>query len=88
MSLSFCNTCTNRPTCSTICKKVKQELAKDGIKSANWIRPRVSPKRDKKEGLGRWREVPFSSLGIPITGWDEQHFRKIKDKEGDFRHSS
>ena len=37
-------------------------LQKHGIKSADWIRPRVSDKKNGNDNVGKWREVPFSAL--------------------------
>ena len=57
-----CDKCDKYNPCKKPCQAMENILKADGIKSANWIRPRVSPKRDKKDGVGRWREIPFSSL--------------------------
>jgi len=57
-----CKTCPKKQTCTEICPEVNKILKDAGINSADWIRPRVSPKRDKKQGMGRWREIPSGLL--------------------------
>lgn len=56
----MCSTCPKYKSCVKVCKEMKDYLRKQGIYSSNWIRPRVSPKKDKKENKGRWREIPAS----------------------------
>lgn len=75
----FCETCEKKPTCKEICKEVKSYLKSQGIKSADWIRPRISPKKLKKErrkGIfySKHREIPFSSL-------------KTRDYDGNYKAS-
>lgn len=74
----FCNTCTNQTCLKTgkPCKEVEKHLKSQGIKSANWIRPEVSPKKRDKEGniYSRYREIPFSAL-------------KTRNFDGDFEHN-
>ena len=62
--LTTCQKCKSRPCIKTqkICDKVERLLTKVGIHSANWIRPQVSKEQWRKDGLGRWREIPFSML--------------------------
>lgn len=67
MCENLCKECSKSKKCKKICKKVNQLLSKMGIKSANWIRPRVS-KNQEEDGLGRSREIPFSSLGLDKDG--------------------
>jgi len=50
------------------CKEIERQLRKEHIFSRDWIRPRISPKRAEKERLGRWREIPFSMLGLSQNG--------------------
>ena len=41
------------------CEAVEGILRQDGIKSADWIRPKMA---SDKRGKGSWREIPFSML--------------------------
>ena len=52
------------------CDALECELRALGVKGRDWIRPRVSPKRDKKQGIGRWREIPS---GLIRPGIDEDY---------------
>jgi len=53
--------------CKKVCEKVEQFLRKQGIYSANWIRPEVS-KEIRKDNRGRLREINFTSLGLDYQG--------------------
>ena len=66
----MCEKCPKREKCKTLCKKVKAHLRKCKIKTADWIRPRMYSKK-RKDGLGPWREIPFSSLAPIDTDRDE-----------------
>ena len=57
-----CNDCKDKVCLKTgkPCKKMEIYLRSKGIKSRDWIRPRVSPKKDEKDKMGRWREIPAS----------------------------
>jgi hypothetical protein len=57
----LCNTCHNAPKCVKTCPKIERYLKSKGIYSSSFIRPEISSKK-RKDGKGRWREVPFSSL--------------------------
>ena len=70
----MCEKCPKREKCKTLCKKVKAHLRKCGIKSVDWIRPRVSPLKDKKDNLGCWREIPFSALSPNINSDKNPYF--------------
>ena len=52
-----CQECPSRPKCRRICKHINKILRACGIKSAFWIRPRLSTRLDH-----RYREIPFSAL--------------------------
>ena len=54
-----CDKCPKKPRCKELCQKIKDYLRSQGIRSADWIRPRVS---SKKRTGGKWREIPFSAL--------------------------
>lgn len=60
-----CKKCTDKKCLKTKkpCQKVEIWLRAQGIYSSNWIRPRVSPKK-LKDGLGKWREIPFTALEV------------------------
>ena len=60
--MSLCERCKERRTCSVPCTKLNKYLKDNGIYSADWIRPRVSPKRASKDGIGKWREIPSGLL--------------------------
>ena len=60
-SFSFCNSCKTRSKCKKVCANVERWLRRQGIYSADWIRPMISSKK-RKDGLGPWREIPFSML--------------------------
>ena len=60
-SILFCKVCKKRSKCTKVCKEVERWLRRQGIYDADYIRPQVS-KEKQKDGLGRWREVPFSSI--------------------------
>lgn len=57
-----CSKCRKKECLKTgrVCKRIEKYLRKNQIHSADWIRPELS---SKKRGKGRWREIPFSSLG-------------------------
>ena len=64
MDHTVCETCQNK-TClkkGKPCKKISEYLRKQGIYSADWIRPRVSKEKHRKDKRGKWREVPFTSF--------------------------
>lgn len=58
---NFCNKCSTRNTCRKVCNDVEKWLRRQGIRSADWIRPEVS-KSMRVKGKSKWREIPFSSL--------------------------
>ena len=62
----FCKVCEQKNTCKQVCKEVEQWLRKQGIKSAKWIRPRMS---SYIKGGNQPREINFSSLDK--KGWDK-----------------
>jgi hypothetical protein len=57
-----CQKCPQYKSCTKPCDKVNKILKDSGIHSQDWIRPQVSKEQWKKDGKGRWREIPFSSL--------------------------
>jgi len=61
---SPCNKCKDKSCEKTgkPCQQVEGILNKNKIWSADWIRPRVNSRTAKHDGLGKWREIPFSSL--------------------------
>jgi len=67
VSFVFCKTCKRKKCLKTgrLCKKVDDWMRKQKIYSSDYIRPEMSRKR-RNSGLGRHREVPFSSIK-----WDE-----------------
>jgi len=68
-----CDKCKNK-TCkitSTPCKKIEILLKAEGIKSKDWIRPKVASK-NRSDGLGKWREIPMSSL----NGWEHWTYKQ------------
>lgn len=58
-----CRECESKTclTTGTLCEAVEAYLRTQGIYSDDWIRPRVSQKQCK-DGFGKYREKPFSSL--------------------------
>jgi len=45
------------------CDEIEKFLRSEGIKSRDWIRPKISNKLDNERGgYGRYREIPFSSF--------------------------
>ena len=68
----LCQDCKEKKFCSTPCSKLNKYLKDNGIYSADWIRPEISSAK-KKEGKGRWREVPFSALN-PHVPHDKNPF--------------
>ena len=66
-----CEHCQNKKCLKTgkPCEEIEDILRNNKIWGRDWIRPRVSSKRAKREG-GKWREIPFSSLNIKddLTG--------------------
>jgi hypothetical protein len=61
MKKKWCEKCKERKFCSVPCDKLNAYLKSCGIYSDDWIRPQVS-KEKRKDGFGKWREVPFSGL--------------------------
>jgi hypothetical protein len=61
--LTACQKCKSKSCIKTqkICEKVERLLTKAGIHSANWIRP-MMPSHKRNDGLGKWREIPMSSM--------------------------
>ena len=58
-----CEKCSNKKCIRTgkPCSKVEKRLKTKGVFSSDFIRPERSSKK-RRDGHGRWREVPFSSL--------------------------
>jgi len=70
-----CFRCRERGFCSIPCEGLNKYLKLYNIHSDSWIRPQVSKEKWKKDGRGRWREIPFSSLGdgiLPIEFSDKK----------------
>jgi hypothetical protein len=64
--MPLCSKCKNK-TClkeGKPCPKVEKILRDEGIKRSDWIRPRVSPKKQKKDGLSIYREIPFETNAL------------------------
>jgi len=59
----YCADCPKKPTCTKLCKEVESYLKKQGIYSADYIRPQM-PSHKRKRG-NRWREIPLSTWGKP-----------------------
>jgi hypothetical protein len=64
MKKKWCEKCKERNFCSVPCEGLSAYLRSMGIYSSEWIRPQVSKEKWKKDGKGRWKEIPFSSLGM------------------------
>jgi hypothetical protein len=76
MDTRFCAVCTERETCTKICKPLESYLRKEGVYSADYIRPQVSSKirrEERKGGIGRskYREIPFTDLHMTSDGQHE-----------------
>ena len=54
-----------------LCNKVERILHRSGIKSADWIRPKMPS--TKREQWGEWREIPFSMLDKHNIGFDNSN---------------
>jgi len=63
--LMLCTDCKDKKFCSTPCKALTTYLKKNGIYSADYIRPMVSHLK-RKDGFGKYREIPFSAMGNKI----------------------
>ena len=59
----YCATCEKREKCVKPCQEVEKWLRDQGIYSSNYIRPEVD-KEHRKDKEGKFREIPFSSIGI------------------------
>ncbi len=88
MSEPICKHCTDQ-TClikGKPCKDIESYMRRDGIKSAQYIRPERST-HERVDGLGRHKELPMSGLvGIemdksealnPIPEW-HGYYRGLK----------
>ena len=64
--MKICETCKHKICLKTgrPCQKLESILRKEGIYSADYIRPQM-PSGKKKDG--KWREIPFSMLNS--EGW-------------------
>ena len=67
MDTRFCSVCTKKDTCKEICKPLENYLRKEGVYSADYIRPQISSKIRREErarGIYRskFREIPFTDL--------------------------
>ena len=73
----LCEDCVNKSCLKTgkPCDEVEAYLKSQGIFSREYIRPRVSPKRDKKDGIGKWREIP---KGDTKSGLDNDYAGDIE----------
>lgn len=60
--IKSCLGCFKWAKCVKLCPAINRILKEEGIYGAEYIRPEVS-KNKQKDGMGRFREVPFSSLG-------------------------
>lgn len=56
-----CKECINYDTCTKPCEAIEETLKEQGIYKSDYIRPERSSKQ-RKDGKGRWKEVPFSAL--------------------------
>lgn len=56
-----CADCVNKACIKSgkPCEKIEKLMSLEGIKSRDWIRPRMN---NALTGKKEWREVPFSSL--------------------------
>lgn len=64
-----CSKCKNK-TClkdGKPCAEVEKTLRDAGIFGREWIRPEM-PKEERKPGMSKFREIPFSSLGRDKDG--------------------
>jgi hypothetical protein len=66
--MTVCEKC-KRKSCLKVgkpCKKVEKVLKKEKIYGLEYIRPLVSANK-RKDGCGRSREIPFSSINWDIS---------------------
>lgn len=63
-----CEKCKSKPCIKkgTPCRKVEKWLQKEGIKSSDWIRPKMPSRKRKNKNV--WRELPFSKVWEPRKG--------------------
>lgn len=60
-----CKDCKDKTCLKTgkPCAKIELYLRSQGIKGADWIRPRM-PSTERGRRGSKYREIPFSSLGL------------------------
>lgn len=63
-----CSSCLNKSCLKTRkpCQLIENELRKEGIYSADWIRPEMSSLA-RKDGLGRHREIGTNNIDNVAT---------------------
>ena len=71
--MTICSECKDKSCLKTgkPCEDVEALLRAEGIYGARYIRPRVSSS-ERRRGYGKWREIPFSSLGRDKDGEEPQ----------------
>ncbi len=73
--MKICETCKHKICLKTgrPCQKLESILRKEGIYSADYIRPKMP---STQRGKGQWREIPFSMLDT--EGWKKVRKDKIR----------
>lgn len=82
-----CHSCTDK-TCLASgkpCKDIENILAKHGIRSRNYLRPRVSTHRSNIDKLGKWKEVDVPDIESLILSDPERP--KTAEKAFRYLHS-
>lgn len=71
-----CEDCKDKKCLKTgkPCKAIEEQMRKEGIYSRNYIRPEVS-KEKRRDGKGRYREIPFTTVKFDPKRYDGENFR-------------
>jgi len=75
-----CQNCKDQTCLKTgkPCEEIETLLRSEGVKSRDWIRPKISNKLDSERGgYGRYREIPFSSFkqrDFTLLGVDKEDY--------------
>jgi hypothetical protein len=71
-----CPKCPKYNECKKPCQDIEKQMRDEGIYSQNYIRPLMSKSVAKRDGKGKWREIPFSSLRKNQNGENPLEFDK------------
>jgi len=83
-----CQTCKEQTCLKTgkPCDEIETLLRSEGVKSRDWIRPRVSPERTKREDKSEsnyLREIPVENIEktSEVRAFNLKFSRKVKNDE-------